>query len=767
MIKHLWVILLLSLGLPVQGQVRSVPNITGVVIDEDSQLPIEGATVYLPELKRHFYADQEGNFYFPASSGKDLQLQVTAAGYRMIDTLLRSSADSVFRIQMRRRILAIQEVEVGGALHGQHTAISARLSRSDRQEVKGKSAAEVFGRLNGVSLLSSGLSVHKPVVHGLHSNRVLMLNQGVRHEGQQWGLEHAPELDPFAASEFELIKGAQAVRYGADALGGVLFARSNPLDPTRFSGQADLIAESNGWGGVANVDLVGGVERLAGLAWRLQGSGSRFGDRRTASYSLGNTGSVESNFSTTLQYHKNRQQWQAYYSHFQTQSGIFYGAHIGTAEDLIARLNQNAPLETYAFSYRIDAPKQYTTHDLAKLSYKGVLGNDVEIEAQYAWQRNHRREYDRRRSLADDVPMSDMILTSQEMDFTLKWANQTIGMQATSQVNNNVSGTGTTPFIPNYDQYGLGVFGIHQIRLEKAILEAGWRYDFRYFDAAGYRYRYHPDQLPEQFLLEDTRSFHNVSASLGLRTLLSTRWEYKSQLGLAWRAPNANELYSDGLHHGAAIYEVGSADLKSEQALKWTHAIQKQGDRWQLDADVYGQWIQHYIYASPHPDSVRQTIRGTFPVFSYQQDQALFYGMDLSARWTWSERLAYQLSLSVVRARNMSKDQFLPYIPADRLRQSVYLRPFGDDDGYFSLSYEFVAKQHRYEEGSDFAAPPPAYHLFHVYVTHPMVWGDHQLQLAFGIDNVFNRQYKDYMDRFRYYAHREGRNFRLSLHFKF
>ncbi|MGO1722139.1 MAG: TonB-dependent receptor [Sphingobacterium sp.] len=766
MLKFLWTLPLFASIMFVTGQSLTPSKVSGLVVDHLDQ-PIAGASIASTELSSTSVADENGVFEMMLSDRTVTNIQITAMGYVALDTTVELIGNQPLVIVLDEQTQQLEEVHVQGEELEQKTAIISRLSSREIGQSKGESVAEVFASLDGVSLLSSGHRVHKPVLHGLHSNRILILNQGVKLEGQQWGLEHAPELDPFTADQFELIKGAQAVRYGADALGGVLIAKSKPLDPDHLQGRADLVAQSNGRGGAFNLELTGGIPTIPGLAWRAQGSARRLGDSQTADYFLRNTGLSELNFSTALQYRKAGRQWDAYYSRFGTKLGVFYGAHIGTVEDVLARIEHGRPREDYDFSYSIGAPMQQVVHDLGKLSYKGLLGQTTELQLQYAWQRNHRKEYDMRRTVADDVPMSDMVLSSHQVDLMLKIADHRFGLQASNQVNNNVAGTGTTPFIPNYDQYGLGVFGIHSFNIGRSILETGWRYDFRYFDAAGYRYRYPDGELPEQYLMSDQRKFHNFSGSLGVAFPVSAGWQYKSHLGLAWRAPTANELYSDGLHHGAAIYEIGKIDLKPEQALKWVHSINREIGRWYFGGELYGQWIHNYIYAQPHPDSVRQTIRGTFPIFGYQQHNALFYGVDLQARWTILTGLEYDVSASLVKARNISEDRYLPHIPSDRLQQSLRWSFQKDRESYLSITHEFVARQGRYENGSDFAAPPGAYHLLHMHLAYPVAWNENQLNLALGVDNLMNRSYKDYMDRFRYYAHREGRNITLSLNLKF
>lgn len=770
MLKYTWTVLILLFFInSTLAQSHSNHYIKGIILDSDKQ-PIFNANIVVLGTDISTLSDSHGFFKIQGDEGhQHLILRISALGYSTFEQPVHVQPDSLLTITLSNYTEKIEEVSIYAHQDEQKTAIKARLNDEQIEETKGKLMAEVFSKLSGVSILNTGQSVAKPIIHGLHSNRILLMNHGVRQEGQQWGMEHAPELDPFTADEFEVIKGAQAVRYGADALAGVLIAKSANLDPSKFQGRIDLIGQSNGQGGTGNIELKSGIKAIPQLAWKLQASGKRLGNNKTANYILGNTGSKELNFSGTLQYRGDNNFLEAYYSRFATELGVFYGAHIGSIDDIYARIENGEPFETYDFSYKINAPKQNVTHQLTKLKYQHTLNNGLQLEAQYSWQQNHRKEFDMRRAVADDVPMSDMLLTSQQLDIILKSKLHTLGLNVGNQVNNNISGTGTTPIIPNFDNYSLGVFGIHEFDFNKLILEAGWRYDYRYFDAAGYRYRYTNanQSVPEQYLLEDTRHFHNISGSLGLVYPIQSSWKLKSSLGLAWRAPTANELYSDGVHHAAAIYEIGNLNLKAEQGLKWVNSIQHVSKDWNLAVDVYGQLINNYIYAAPNPDSVRQTIRGTFPIFSYKQSNAVFYGADLKFDWTIIPALKYNLQASLVRAKNTSTKTYLPYIPSDRLQHEIQWFFIPSNKGYLKFSHEFVAKQDRYEEGTDYTAPPASYHLFHAYITQPIQLGQQKLNISLAVENLFNTSYKDYMDRFRYYSHRPGRNFLLSVNFNF
>ena len=769
MLKYVMFVLVMFWLSPLHAQNKSNSILTGKIVDEDDSI-IANANLRLYGLNLKTKSDASGNFKFTnIPNHKNYRLKITMVGYEEYQDIIHLEGDSSILIRMHQKTEKLEGIKVSAKQVEQVTVVKHSLNEDLIQETKGKVIADIFSNLSGVSTLSSGNTVVKPVINGLHSNRIAILNQGVKLESQQWGMEHAPEIDGFSADEFELIKGAQAVRYGADALGGVLIAQSNPIQTDSIKGKANLIAQTQGQGITANLQLTGGFESIQNLGWKIQASGKKLGNSQTEKYYLGNTGVNELNFSSALQYQIDKHKAEVFYSRFSTQLGVLYAAHIGSIEDIFARIENGEPFEKYDFTYKINAPKQYVTHQLAKLKYQFSMDNGSTVDALYSWQQNHRKEFDFRRTTSNDVPMSDMVLTNHQLEILWKLRGNSLGFSVGSQVNNNTPGTGTTPIIPNYDQFQLAVFGMHNKRFEKLMLELGWRYDFRNFDAAGYRYKYTEanQAVPVQYLLTDKRNFHNVSGSLGLKYQFSEKWEGISNLGLAWRAPSANEMYSDGVHHAAGIYEIGNLNLKAEKGVKWVNSLKHQNENLSFNVDAYVQYIFNYIYAMPQPDSVRQTIRGTFPVFSYTQHNALFYGLDVKANYKITSNLSYNINANLVRAKNLSLDSYLPYIPADRIIHGIQWNYHESSKGYVKFNHQFVDKQHRYQEESDYTAPPAAYHLFHAYASQPINLGKRNAIISFAVENLFNKSYKDYMDRFRYYAHKPGRNFILSFNYTF
>ncbi|TJZ62840.1 TonB-dependent receptor [Sphingobacterium olei] len=746
--------------------------LTGRVVDKTTNKTIDGAVVSISHQNRSTSKDQ-GVFSLKNLCPGYTKIRVAHISYQPLDLEIYLHRDTSIEVALNIEHIHMEDIRIVGHKSSTLSSSSQSLSAQQLAESKGKVFAEALAEIAGVTTLATGSNIVKPVINGLHSNRIVILNNGVRQEGQQWGVEHAPEIDPFMSDKIEVIKGAQGVRYGADALAGVVLTSPAPIDYEKaIAGRINLIGNSNGKGLAGHFRLEG---HFNNFGWRVSASGKESGNTKTADYYLGNTGAKELNYDGYLEYILPQGKLSAYASHFGTDIGIFYGAHIGTIEDIYARIENGKPFESYDFSYKITSPRQQVAHDLAKLNWSHHMNNGDELEAQYSFQRNHRQEFDLRRIESDDTPMADMVLTTQSLDASYTHHKSTVGISANLQVHNNTAGTGTTPIVPNFDNYTFGIFGVQQFHLAKYHFEAGLRYDYRYFDVAGYRYDYdrpNANGSLNQYLLEDTRYFHNVSGTVGLLYHFLPNLNWKSNLGLAWRAPSANELYSDGVHHGSGTYEVGNINLRSEKGLKWVNSLlyQDKVEKININLDVFGQYITDYIYANPNPDSVRQTIRGTFPLYAYTQGNAFFYGADLKLSYHFVETFDYGVSASIVKAINTTTNEYLPYIPSDRFTH--YLQHNFQDkrllkSSYVKFSHRFVAQQSRYESNSDYAAPPKAYHLLDFTAGTQFYLKSNTVGMIFSIDNITNKLYKDYMDRFRYYAHQLGRNYSIRLSYNF
>ena len=767
--KKLLSLFLLVMGFSLYGQ-----ETLSLIVEDKAGQPLPSAVVHF--VGKHFVSDAKGRVNIPNLAKGKYPIKVNYLGFLDYEAIVAIPAVNPYKVVMQEEVNQLAGTTLIGHIAKPVTA-SVAIDKPKLQQKSGEELAKVLTTVAGVSMIQTGATIAKPVIHGLHSNRILILNNEVRQEGQQWGADHAPEIDPAVADKITVIKGADAVRYGSDALGGVVVIAPNQLPyGDGLHGQLSPSFASNGRKSATTLKLESGLPGLLHWAWRVQGTLKRSGDIHTADYMLNNTAAAEANFSAAIGMRQEAGSAELFYSRYENESGVFYGSHIGNLDDLLARFEIGRPLTTYPFSYSIEAPKQKVIHHLLKAKAYYFLPFGGKLTAQYAFQKDIRQEFSVRRLDRTRIPALNMWLTTHLAEVfwenidTQHWKTL-VGGSFSLQDNYNQPGTGVVPVIPNFASVGYGAFAIEKYHKDKWNAEAGLRYDYKYLSADGY------DMYSQRYGGE--HDFHNITYSLGGAWQATPHTALSSNIGVAWRAPQVNELYSSGLHHGAGTYNLGEASLSPETGAKWITSLSythpERGIY--LTADAYVQLIKNYIYDYPTGET-RTLFSGVYPIFQYTQADALFRGVDIDAslrlaQWgAFAQRLSYGLRGSVVFANELKTDRYFPFIPAPRLSQSLEWK--AQLKGLFqtleaSIGHTFVAKQTRFEPSQELVATTPdAYHLFEAAIGGTIAIGEQQtLSVRLSCENLFNQLYKEYTNRFRYYAHDLGRNVYLRLNYNF
>lgn len=661
-----------------------------------------------------------------------------------------------------------EPIEVGEAIavaQRRSVSINSVSTRLDNRHIlsnMGLSLAQSLQAVSGTSMVQTGANVAKPVIQGMHSTRVLIVNNGARQTGQQWGVEHAPELDLQSAQQLYVVKGAESVRYGSEALGGIVLLEQTPLPyhQHKLQGQVGSLYASNG----QRYQIVARAESAfpfaSQWAWRLSGNYANSGDRHTAHYILNNTAARESNLQAALGYHSQGFTTEFTFSRYTHKYGVLPSAQMGNEQLLTERIKIGRPTFFTPWTRSIDYPYQQTAHYNAtlKLTYNNhTWGNWKWLTA---YQHNLRNEHRFRRQNHSSIPATALRLNSLQQQLHWKktlgaWSSEA-GAQWLYINNYNQAGTGVVPIIPNYTEQSLGFYTLGRYRQNSFTAEAGIRLDHQRTKAAGYDWtglRY-----------GDTHRFTNLSYTLAAHYHLLPQLTATSNFGVAWRAPHVYELYSNGNELGSGIYVVGNQRLGSEQGYKWINSLAYTPKYWKIQLDAWVQWIDNYIYDQPTHE-VRTVISGSYPVFAYRQTAALLRGIDLDLRYMPHTSLTYRLVASALWANERNTGTFLPYMPPPRLTQSLQYTPHWHIAPRlsFSLQHHYVSHQKRFDPSTDLIAyAPPAYHLLgaEIYAEWFLTHGQ-KLKVALMGSNLLNTEYKDYTNRSRYYAHDLGRDLRL------
>jgi len=747
--------MLVSAPLYAQKKAECDCFVKGIVKDRETLQPIAGAIVHIKGTNQNITTDSEGRYKIGQLCQGDYVVECRIVGYKLTQTKVSLEHSAEENLNLSEDEVHLQDIEIVARRVTTLTQKTTSLQDQTLDQTRGQTLGEALKNISGVTMLQTGASIAKPVIHGLHSNRVLIMNNGIRQEGQQWGSEHAPEIDPFIAKRLSVVKGAAGVRYGADAIGGVVLVEPDEL-PTqnKLSGELNAAAFSNGNMGVISGTLQGGLMNVKGLGWRIQGTLKNGGNIQTPDYFLANTGVREQNFSTALGYRDTQKGIELFYSQFHTNLGIFSGAHIGSTSDLLNVIKNGEPFIKTDFERNIERPNQLINHDLLKIkAFRFFNGNRLSLIA--GRQQNRRAEYDLHGPQAATNPALLFRITTLTTDLVLE--HKPLANKLTGQV--GVSGlyqynfTDGRPLIPDFEQANLGFFVIERIVKQKWEWEAGFRYDRRWLQV----YKFIGKTLDQR-----NHQFGSWSGTAGAVFNASESLSLRFNFGTAWRPPSVNELYSRGVHHGAAAFEEGNENLRPETAYNLIGSIDYTAKNFKIEWGAYHNIIQNFIYLQPQPEPIL-TIRGAFPYFKYIQTNAVFAGTDLTTELNITKRLQHTAKASYLRAYDRTQNNYLVLIPANRFENSLRY-DLGVKSAYISVGHLWVDTQRRVPPNSDFMAPPAAYHLWSVQLGSDIkITEKQQLKWSMSIQNLFDTAYRDYLNRFRYYSLEQGRNIAVRL----
>ena len=499
------------------------------------------------------------------------------------------------------RHLHLKEVVVTGLtgdsrLSETPSAVSVLDAHAIRSNASGN-IIDAIAREPGVSQVSTGSGISKPVIRGLGYNRVVVIADGLRQEGQQWGDEHGVELDGNSVHSVEVVKGPASLMYGSDALAGVLIfhPEANPA-PGAFT--AGLSSEYQSNSGLAAYSLYHGGNRN-GFVWNL-----RFSDKYAHAYRNAADGLVPGTQfrerALTGKVGLNRK-WgfsRLTLGCFHLTPGMTEGYEDGILEG--------------PTGYGLELPFQQVRH------YKAVLDNtflagDGRIKAIVGYQQNRRQEFEEEEDEA-------------ELDFKLQTVNYDVkyisgdrngwklsaGIGGMYQESANL---GEEVLIPAYRLFDAGIFATATKAMDKVHFSGGVRGDFR---------RLHSFALEGRFE-EFSRRYPGVTASAGLVYSPLPSLNFRANVARGFRAPNLSELASNGVHEGTVRYEMGNADLKPEFSLQGDLGGDFASEHITLAAALFCNRIDHYIYAGRTGAAV-----DGYEVYQYTAGNALLYGGETS-----------------------------------------------------------------------------------------------------------------------------------------
>ncbi|MEC3876659.1 TonB-dependent receptor [Chryseobacterium salviniae] len=772
--------------------------VEGTVKDFHDKTMLENAVVKIGEFSTT--TDKNGKFSFSKIPAGKYILTAKHPDCNDYTENVAVTQDLHLTITLEHHIQDIETVTVHGSHKNNGSLVVRTLDKSEIERNSTENLGNLLTNISGVNALKTGNNISKPIIHGLYGSRVSILNNGVRLSEQEWGVEHAPNVDVNNFEHIDVVKGASALKYGSGAIGGVILLEPQVLPKKdTLMGAVSLSGISNGRGGVLNVKAAKTWKN--GWAIKTNGSFKKLGDLDAPDYGLMNTGMQNSGFNFGVQKNMFNNGFSFDYYLTQNTIGILRSSHIGSPEDLYQALSTQQPIFRRDFSYSIDNPKQEIDHHIAKLSAYHRFENFGKLTATYSFQLNHRKEYDiRRGEELSSKPALDLELMTNDLVVNHfiergKWNLET-GINAGYQNNYSNPNTEARRLVPNYDRYYAGIFSVLKYKINSDFeLEAGGRFDFdryevtKWYDLLDWNKLYADDFQDfvvrinqNRILTKPILNYKNISANAGLVYKPSQNFDIKFNYARVSRAPNVAELFSDGLHHSAGIIEKGNMRIENETGNQFNLVIDAKANLLKglnVSVNPYAFFTKNFI--NQIPTGYQNTRAGNFVVYQYQQIDAKMFGADLDVHLKINDHLTYKGSASYVYGQDVTNDVPLILMMPPNINNSLEFSKKEWKNFYFTISNNTALKQTRfpvynveitrynsdgnaYQQEVDISTPPNGYSLWNfqagVYLTK-------NINVDFSVRNAFNASYRNYLNRLRFFSDEIGRNFILTFKYQF
>lgn len=738
-IISIWLIALCYLPTSLYAQAKSNSvNINGKVVDAITMEKLVGASVYFPDFKRGSVVDGNGEFNISGVPQGEYIIEISFFGYKSLVEKINTATYKSKTFALTTSIVEQEKVIVTGvssAMSTKKAPIAVQLiNKRELLSTPSTNIIDAISRVPGVQQVSSGPAISKPVIRGLGFNRVVVVNDGIRQEGQQWGEEHGIEIDEFSVSKIEVLKGPASLMYGSDALAGVINIISlSPVPEGTIRGNLLGSFNTNNAqrGGSFNI---GGNKN--GFVWGGYASLKAAADYRNKyDHRVFNSKFNEQNFGGYIGLQKSWGSSQLNITQFDQTVGMVTGQRDSATGKLTVlephgdHVHAEIPTEDNYNTTKPFVPYQNIKHFKIGWENNIHVGQD-RITLNLGYQKNHRKE------LGNPVHPEDT-----EMGFNLETFNYNfayhfsnlkqwktnVGFNGMFQSNTN---TGMEMMIPDYNLFDIGAFAVTQKSFNKLTLSGGLRYDIRKVNSKASEEEHHHEEEEEEEEHHHhaqfeafKKDFTNFSGSAGLSYALNENWNFKLNIAKGFRAPNLAELASNGAHHGTNRFEYGNSNLKSESSFQIDGGIGYENEHISIEGSLFYNYVKNYIYYQrlqsvnggdsiivAHEEEEHEHEHGhhhgDLYAFEFNQANAFLYGGEIKLdihphplHWLHIENTFSFVRGKLTESRDGSNN--LPFIPAPRLINEVIANLL-DQSKLFSKLYLKVQLDNTFKQSNAF-----------------------------------------------------------------
>lgn len=771
--------LLLFLLSIVYSYSQSTYHVSGRVTNEN-KLPLEAASIYVEYSNGIVQSNKDGYYSLVVPHNKIIILSVKSLGYVSQSIQIEVTGNIKQDFILEKDNLELKEVLIEGNkfkdIQMQSSQNLIKVNQSYIEENFSGSLMNTLEKIPGVKAMSIGSGQSKPVIRGLGFNRMIVSENGIKHEGQQWGEDHGLEIDQFTIDDIEIIKGPGSLLYGSDAIGGVISLRNNYIPTKSTEGRLNLFARSNN-------ESVGLSAQLAGkknkFYYKANFTVIDYADYKVPTDSiqyysyyiklkkkrLRNTAGKEQNGGFTMGYISKAFKSNFHISNIYAKSGFFADAH-----GLEVRMSDI----DYDKSFRdIDLPYHSVNH--FKLINNSVWQLDkVRLEGNFAFQNNLRKERSEPVSHGYmPIPSNSLERKFNKNTYTANLSSKFLladkhhinaGLSIEHQ-DNRREGWGF--IIPDFENTSFGGYALDRYHIsDNLILSAGARFDF----INTHIYEYHDwyktpiegsDSLYKERSANLNRSFSSFSWSAGINYMIN-KWSFKANLGKSFRAPTPKELGSDGINYHIFRFERGYSDLSPEESYQLDLGINWTNNIFNIQLDPYMNYFPNYIYLNPTSNYYEG-----LQVYYYTQSKVFRYGFEAECIWKMSDKFESEFSGEYLHSRQLSGDKkgyTLPFSPPWSASATLKYSPktrWSGRDAYISVNYKITGNQNE-------IVPPEnktkGYSTLNVSAGRTFAWKESKIKVSLQGQNLMNKKYYDHTSYYRLIDVPEpGRNFSVMV----
>lgn len=794
------IIFIMVLGIYTSVFAQKRYSIEGTILDENNELLI-GASVFLSPVNKGTTSDTKGKFVIKNLSKGKYQISVSFIGYQIFKDTIIIDENKKYTVKLSAKMIDLQEIVIEdnyAETKKKNTALSVEVVNKDYLKMNlGGSLMKSLERLPGISSIDIGSGQSKPIIRGLGFNRIAIVENNIKHEGQQWGADHGLEIDQYAVDDLEIIKGPASLVYGSDAIGGVINIKNNKVPENNFiGGNVDFTSKSNN-------NLLGVSALLSGRKDWFFGSFRAtyldYGDYRVPTDSidiysyraalnnnfLRNTAGKELDLHLSLGVVKPHFKSQFFVSHIFTESGFFANAH--------GLEPRNIDTKMYDQSNRdVQFPKQNVNH--LKITNQSAWNkNNWRVELDLGFQRNFRQEWSKYvshgympasfpTSLNFDADLErefEKYIYSSNVKVIYSFSEKThlnVGLSADYQFN-KINGRGF--IIPKFEQINVGSYALLKHNFsEKSLIQFGIRYDYASINTEKYQDWF---ASPTLVSANDTvfkkldrskqleRYFSNISWSLGYNYNLDN-YSFKLNVGKSFRTPIPKELAANGVNYHYFRYEVGKADLSPEISYQIDFGVEYNSKKFAFGMSPFFNYFSNYIYLNPTAQHDRLYGNGN-QIFNYTQSKVLHYGAEVHLHYQILKTLKFGWIGEYVYSKQISgnkKGFSLPFSPPPTVIFNLKYEKKNlkfVEKYYVSFDYKLTAKQNN-------IVPPElktsGYQVVNLGIGADINLRKQKIDISFQIQNLFNKKYFNHTGYYRLINVPEpGRNFILNISFPF